>query len=139
MSAKRKIKTLFFFMGLFFKNFLNKKCFFFQVKLRRIPALIGTSNCHVILQLFFQSPRTPTQTATPRPGPPWLTQSTPPNQRTATPSMPPPTTHPHPTLDGGSTRRTRDRAREQERDRGAKECVGVIYLLSRFWSRVWKD
>lgn len=93
MSAKRKNQDTFFFSWDFFFFFLNKKCFFFQVKLRRISALIGTSNCHVILQLFFQSPRTPTQTATPLPSPPpRLTQSTPPNQRTANPV--PPTHHP---------------------------------------------
>lgn len=62
---------------------------------------------------------------------PQRTQSTRPNQRTATPPTP------NPPWERGSTRRTRERTREQERE--AKECVGVIYLLFRFWSRVWKD
>lgn len=86
MRAKTKIKTL-FFHGTFFFFFLNKKCFFFQVKLGRISALIGTSNCHLWFCSFSLNHLAPS----PKPPPPSRTQSTPPNQRTATPSMTLPT------------------------------------------------
>lgn len=80
------------------------------------------------------------QLALPLPSPPLSPQWTP-----CIPSKSPPLLHlPHiHEQEGGSMRRVQEHTREQERERERErereeeQCVGVIYLLSRFGSQVW--